>query len=224
MFVDGAGQVRLVRQPEDILKRNERERRGGFADETRRAFRSDAGFFGCGRAAACRLCFLERAPQFLPVRSALFALRSRIRHSATTERATLILHTFETFAADVLAPHHAQLGLPGLPTSIDEFAGWEYPAPGVPGTPPSHATLLKRLRDMQAALRFLYTKCRRITGQNEVIYQASVNSIATAIGKSRDSKAVVLRVEPFLIEQGYLQVTHGGRRLTDEGVLRAIAL
>src|SRR5437868_10194124 len=32
-------------------------------------------------------------------------------------------------------------------------------------------------RDMQAALRFLYTKCRRITGQNEVIYQASVNSI-----------------------------------------------
>jgi hypothetical protein len=80
------------------------------------------------------------------------AVRSRIRHSATAERATLILHTFETFAADVLAPHHAQLGLPGLPTSIDEFARWEYPAPGVPGTPPSHATLLKRLRDMQAAL------------------------------------------------------------------------
>jgi hypothetical protein len=80
------------------------------------------------------------------------AVRSRIRHSASAERATLSLHTFETFTADVLAPHHAQLGLPGLPTSIDEFAGWEYPAPGVPGTPPSHATLLKRLRDMQAAL------------------------------------------------------------------------
>lgn len=79
-------------------------------------------------------------------------------------------------------------------------------------------------RDMQATLRYLYTRCRRITGDNEVIYQASVNSIATAIGKSRDSKAVVLRVEPFLIQQGYLQVTHGGRRLTAEGVLRAIAL
>lgn len=80
------------------------------------------------------------------------AVRSRIRHSSATERATLSLHTYETFAAEVLAPHHAQLGLPGLPISLDEFATWEYPAPGVPGTPPSHATLLKRLRDMQAAL------------------------------------------------------------------------
>jgi Holliday junction resolvasome RuvABC ATP-dependent DNA helicase subunit len=51
-----------------------------------------------------------------------------------------------------------------------------------------------------------------------------VNTIATAIGKSRDSKAIALRVEPYLIERGYVQVTHGGRRLTDEGVLRAIQL
>ncbi len=86
------------------------------------------------------------------------AVRSRIRHSATTERAVLSLHTFETFAADVLAPHHAQLGLPGLPTSLAEFADWTYPPaggpaePGDPATPPSHAQLLKRLRDMQAAL------------------------------------------------------------------------
>ncbi|MCO1660117.1 hypothetical protein [Pseudonocardia humida] len=87
------------------------------------------------------------------------AVRSRIRHSETAERATLSLHTFETFAADVLAPHHAQLGLPGLPTSLEEFARWRYPAPSAPGeqsgdpaAPPSHATLLKRLRDMQAAL------------------------------------------------------------------------
>jgi hypothetical protein len=86
------------------------------------------------------------------------AVRSRIRHSATAERATLSLHTFETFAADVLAPHHAQLGLPGLPTSLAEFAQWPYPSPGSPAepadpdAPPSHATLLKRLRDMQAAL------------------------------------------------------------------------
>ena len=80
------------------------------------------------------------------------AVRSRIRHSATAARATLSLHTFETFAADVLAPHHAQLGLPGVPTSLEQFARWEYPPASPPGSPPSHATLLKRLRDMQSAL------------------------------------------------------------------------
>jgi Holliday junction resolvasome RuvABC ATP-dependent DNA helicase subunit len=68
--------------------------------------------------------------------------------------------------------------------------------------------------DMQAMLTFLYTKAPNG-------HQASVNTIATVIGKSRDSKAVALRVEPFLIQKGYVQVTHGGRRLTDLGVARA---
>jgi Holliday junction resolvasome RuvABC ATP-dependent DNA helicase subunit len=54
-----------------------------------------------------------------------------------------------------------------------------------------------------------------------VTYKASVASIATGIGKSRDQKAVQLRVEPFLIERGFLQVGHGGRRLTDRGIRRA---
>lgn len=83
------------------------------------------------------------------------AVRSRIFHSHQQRRATLRLHTFDTFVADVLAPHHAQLGLPGLPGSAKEFAAWEYPQPGVPteaSDKPSYATLLKRLRDMQAAL------------------------------------------------------------------------
>ena len=83
------------------------------------------------------------------------AVRSRIFHSPQHQRATLRLHTFDTFVADVLAPHHAQLGLPGLPTSAKEFATWEYPPPGAPASgseKPSYATLLKRLRDMQAAL------------------------------------------------------------------------
>jgi Holliday junction DNA helicase RuvB len=78
--------------------------------------------------------------------------------------------------------------------------------------------------DMQAMLRFLYTKCKRIRPNLEVVYQASVSTIATALGKSRDAKAIALRVEPWLIEQGYVQVTHGGRRLTDLGVLRALDL
>jgi len=83
------------------------------------------------------------------------AVRSRIFHSRSNQRATLRLRTFDTFVADVLAPHHAQLGLPGLPTSAAEFAAWDYPTPGSPAggsDKPSYATLLKRLRDMQAAL------------------------------------------------------------------------
>lgn len=77
--------------------------------------------------------------------------------------------------------------------------------------------------DMQAMLKFLrYRGARTVKG--EVRYQASVGTIATAIGKSRDSKAINLRVEPFLIEQGYVQVAHGGRLLTDAGIARAEAL
>jgi len=75
--------------------------------------------------------------------------------------------------------------------------------------------------DMQGMLTFLYTRARREMQSGEVRYQASVNTIATAIGKSRDSKAVSLRVEPYLIERGFIQVGSGGRTLTDEGVTRA---
>jgi hypothetical protein len=74
---------------------------------------------------------------------------------------------------------------------------------------------------MQAALVFLYRHCKRTRGDGEVLYQASVNSIATAIGLSRDTKAVQLRVEPFLIRSGYLQVGSGGRVLTETGLQRA---
>jgi hypothetical protein len=44
--------------------------------------------------------------------------------------------------------------------------------------------------DMQSMLTFLLTRAKRTTGDGETRYQASVNSIATAIGKSRDMKAV----------------------------------
>lgn len=80
-------------------------------------------------------------------------------------------------------------------------------------------------RDMQGMLTFLYLRARRVRQMDgQVTYQASVQTIATAIGKSRDSKAINIRVEPYLIEQGYLQVTGGGRMLTDAGVDRARAL
>lgn len=74
--------------------------------------------------------------------------------------------------------------------------------------------------DMVNMLTFLYTRGRRET-QAGVKYQASVNTIATAIGLSRDTKAVALHVEPWLIRQGFVQVAHGGRLLTDAGILRA---
>lgn len=73
--------------------------------------------------------------------------------------------------------------------------------------------------DMQNMLIFLYTKSRRETAKG-VSYRASVNTIATGIGKSRDSKAIALRVEPYLIEKGYVQIGQG-RVLTDAGIERA---
>lgn len=75
--------------------------------------------------------------------------------------------------------------------------------------------------DMQATLIYLFTKARRVAGDGEVRYQSGVDNIATAIGKSRDSKAVKLRVEPYLIRKGLLQVAHGGRVLTEAGIARA---
>lgn len=79
-------------------------------------------------------------------------------------------------------------------------------------------------RDQQEMLMFLFEKGRREKADGEVVYQASVSSIATGIGLSRDQKAVQLRVEPHLIQEGYVQVGHGGRLLTDAGVTRAIQL
>ena len=84
--------------------------------------------------------------------------------------------------------------------------------------------------DQQAMLTFLYTKAKRVRRpqrqgeQPEITYSASISTIATAIGKSRDAKAIQLRVEPYLIELGYVQVGHGGRILTPEGAARATTL
>lgn len=74
--------------------------------------------------------------------------------------------------------------------------------------------------DMQRMLTFLYTSGRRVV-KGEVRYQASVNNIATALGHSRDNKAIALFVEPWLIEKGLVQVAHGGRTLTTAGAERA---
>lgn len=89
----------------------------------------------------------------------------------------------------------------------------------------NHTTRDGLSREMQEMLKFLYKRCRRERqGDGEVTYQASINTIATAIGLSRDTKAVQLRVEPYLIREGFIQVGHGGRSLTPKGVARALEL
>jgi Holliday junction DNA helicase RuvB len=76
-------------------------------------------------------------------------------------------------------------------------------------------------RDHQNMLRFLLKSPRTNKAEGTVVYQASIGTIATAIGKSRDQKAVALYVEPYLIERGLVAVTHGGRQLTEAGIERA---
>lgn len=75
--------------------------------------------------------------------------------------------------------------------------------------------------DMQGMLRTLLRSRRESRGGKVVVYQASVNTIATALGHGRDTKAVALFVEPYLISEGLVCVTHGGRQLTEAGIARA---
>lgn len=78
-------------------------------------------------------------------------------------------------------------------------------------------------QDQQRLLKFLLLNGKRVT-KNGTTYQASVSTLATAIGKSRDTKALQLRVEPWLLASGLLQITSGGRALTPKGIARATSL
>jgi Holliday junction DNA helicase RuvB len=72
---------------------------------------------------------------------------------------------------------------------------------------------------MQGMLKCLLMS-KRMSGGEEV-YRASVNTVATILGFSRDTKHVSLFVEPWLIANGYVQVGAQGRELTPAGVKRA---
>lgn len=76
--------------------------------------------------------------------------------------------------------------------------------------------------EMQRMLTYLLSQGREVKG--EIRYQASAGSVATALGLSRDAKAVALHVEPYLIQRGLVQVVHGGRTLTPAGIARASQL
>lgn len=101
--------------------------------------------------------------QALPVT----AVRSRIFHSPDLRRATLRLHTFDTFVTDVVAPYHAELDIVGLPATPEEFRGWVYPkAEDSPEDRPSWTTMLNRLRAMQASFP---TYAADLTGGERVV-------------------------------------------------------
>jgi hypothetical protein len=101
--------------------------------------------------------------QALPVT----AVRSRIFHAPDLRRATLRLHSFDTFVTDVVAPYHAELDIAGLPVSPDEFRRWPYPSPeSAPADRPSWVTMLNRLRAMQASFP---TYAHHLTGGERVV-------------------------------------------------------
>jgi Holliday junction DNA helicase RuvB len=83
----------------------------------------------------------------------------------------------------------------------------------------SSTTLDGLTRPMAGMLTFLLG-CPRIS-RGELVYRASVNSIATALGFSRDTKHIALFVEPELLKRGLVNVTSGGRQLSDAGIRRA---
>jgi len=69
-------------------------------------------------------------------------------------------------------------------------------------------------------LTFMYRNCWR-PNKDGGVYSASVNTLATACGHGRDTKAIALLVEPWLLQVGLLEVRPTGRTLTAAGVERA---
>jgi hypothetical protein len=81
------------------------------------------------------------------------AVRSQIFHSTTQQRATLSLHSFDSFREEVLRPYHTELGL-DTPLSASEFRARTYPKTETELEPEyrdkhSSVTILRRLREMQ---------------------------------------------------------------------------
>ncbi len=103
------------------------------------------------------------------------AVRSRIFHSPQS-RATLILHTYDSFRRDVLQPYHSELGLPEAPQSLDGFRDYRYPQseadlPGDKAKEASSVTLLRRLKEMHQALPSYEAELgggEKIVGLNEL--------------------------------------------------------
>jgi hypothetical protein len=95
------------------------------------------------------------------------AVRSRIFHHPELRRATLRLHSFDSFVSDVVAPYHAELDVAGLPATPEQFRRWPYPSPiAAPADRPSYLAMLNRLRAMQASFP---TYADDLTGGERVV-------------------------------------------------------
>ncbi|MDT7578842.1 MAG: hypothetical protein QOK35_102 [Pseudonocardiales bacterium] len=160
--------------------------------------------------------------QALPVT----AVRSRIFHSPDLRRATLRLHTFDTFVTEVVAPYHAELDIAGLPGTVEEFRGWAYPKPGdapadlsqPPGSAaplagdgraeglrltaaPSWVTMLNRLRAMQASLP---TYAHDLTGGERVVPLEELRAWVAYPTNAQEQEAQQRRAGP--VQRRYLAV------------------
>lgn len=85
------------------------------------------------------------------------AVRSQLRYSTAHQRATLAMHTFETFREQILVPYHKAIQLTSTPYTLEEFRSFNYHQPSRIAEAPSELTtsqngLLSRLRAMQASL------------------------------------------------------------------------
>lgn len=84
------------------------------------------------------------------------AVRSRIFHSGQS-RATLTLHSYESFRRDVLQPYHAALDLPEAPQTLEQFSSYQYPRSDAELSREKQQQstaipVLRRLKEMQASL------------------------------------------------------------------------
>ncbi|WP_163550204.1 P-loop NTPase family protein [Candidatus Frankia nodulisporulans] len=85
--------------------------------------------------------------------SRVTAARIVVFHSPAAQRATLTLHSFESFRQHVLRPYHVGLNILPVPASPEEFAHYRYPEVTDLANEERgghrQAALLRRLRDMQ---------------------------------------------------------------------------
>jgi hypothetical protein len=93
------------------------------------------------------------------------AVRSRIFHAAASRRADLQMHTIDSFLGSVVAPYHAELGISGVPRTLQEFRTWAYPDAEAMEDGELRL-LLRRLRDYQASL---WSYERFLTGERAEI-------------------------------------------------------
>lgn len=85
------------------------------------------------------------------------AVRSRIFHSQSHQRATLTLHTYQSFRDEILQPYHDELGLLAPPFSVRDFQVFPYPQSEADLDPlyrdkHTSVSILRRLKEMQDAL------------------------------------------------------------------------